>query len=117
MSEVAARQIEREATIARNLATVRQRIADATARSGRSSDDVRLVAATKYVGLPEIEALLAAGCRDFGESRPQDLWRKAAGPSNLPRPLGEGRGEAALPIAWHLIGHLQRNKVRRTVPL
>src|SRR5439155_486322 len=64
-----------------------------------------------------VQALVAAGCRDLGESRPQELWQKAAEIANLPLPLGEGRGEGdAKGIAWHLIGHLQRNKVRRTLP-
>ncbi len=48
--------------------------------------------------------LVAAGCRDLGESRPQQLWQKAA--------ALETAG-----VAWHLIGHLQRNKVARTLPL
>jgi pyridoxal phosphate enzyme (YggS family) len=88
--------------IAENLAAVRNRIAAAAVRSGRSPGDVRLVAVTKYVGLDEIAALLDAGCQDFGESRPQSLWQRAeafSGPN----------------VRWHLIGHLQRNKVARTV--
>jgi pyridoxal phosphate enzyme (YggS family) len=90
--------------IAQNVAEVRQRIAEAAARSGRVASDITLVAVTKYVGLPEIRDLLDAGCTDLGESRPQQLWEKAA-------------ALADVPICWHLIGHLQRNKVRRTVPL
>lgn len=90
--------------IADNVARIRQRIAAAAARSGRSADAVKLIAVTKYVGLDEIAALREAGCSAFGESQPQTLWKKAA---TLP-------GE---PIDWHFIGHLQRNKVRRTVPL
>lgn len=90
--------------IAMNLFSVRQRMAAAAERSGRPAEAVRLVAVTKYVGTAEIEALLAAGCRDLGEARPQDLWRKAE--------TFRGRD-----VAWHLIGHLQRNKVARTLPL
>ena len=48
--------------------------------------------------------MLAAGCSELGESRPQQLWEKASQP---------GLSEAH----WHLIGHLQRNKVQRTLPL
>lgn len=88
--------------IADNVAAIRQRIAAAAARSGRRADDVQLVAVTKYVGAAEVEALLAAGCRDFGESRPQELWDKAAHFSSRP-------------LRWHMIGHLQRNKARRTM--
>lgn len=89
--------------IANNLALVRERIAAAAGRSGRSASDVTLVAVTKYVAADVAQAVLAAGCTDLGESRPQELWAKAetVGPD----------------VRWHLIGHLQRNKVRRTLPL
>lgn len=93
-----------EQRIASNLAGIRQRIGDAARRSGRVAADVTLVAVTKYVGLPETQALIDAGCTDLGESRPQELWAKADAVDD--------------PAArWHLIGHLQRNKVRRTLPL
>jgi uncharacterized pyridoxal phosphate-containing UPF0001 family protein len=90
--------------IAENLAEVRRRIADTAARSGRTGDDVTLVAITKYVGEREIRGLVAAGCDLLGENRPQGLWRKAEACRDVP-------------IRWHLVGHLQRNKVRRTLPL
>ena len=93
-----------EQRIAENVARVRQAIADAAARSGRRAEDVTLIAVSKYVGVAEIDALLAAGCRDLGENRPQDLWRKAEQLRDRP-------------IRWHMIGHLQRNKARRTLPL
>ena len=90
--------------IAENLASIRSRIAQAAEQSGRKPEDVRLIAVTKYVGAEEIEALLAAGCRDLGESRPQSLWERA-------------EQWSAPEVNWHFIGHLQRNKVRRTWPL
>lgn len=90
--------------IADNLREVQQRIEAAAVRSGRRGEDVRLVAVTKYVGLAEIRAVVAAGCSDLGESRPQQLWQRA-------------EELADLPIRWHFIGHLQRNKVRRTLAL
>jgi PLP dependent protein len=92
------------AQIADNLADVRRRMAAAAVRSGRSAEDVCLVAVTKYAGLDEVRALVCAGCADLGESRPQQLWDRAD-------ELGD------LPVRWHMIGHLQRNKVERTLPL
>ena len=92
------------ARIAENVARVRGRIADAAARSGRPASDITLVAVTKYVSAEMVRPLIAAGCIELGESRPQQLWEKAA-------------ALADLPVRWHLIGHLQRNKVRRTLPL
>jgi hypothetical protein len=90
--------------IAANLNQVRSRIADAAARAGRPAESVTLVAVTKYVGAEATAALVEAGCHDLGESRPQELWSKA-------EPL------SGSPVRWHLIGHLQRNKIRRTLPL
>jgi len=90
--------------IAENVAEVRQRMAEAARAGGRNPDEVRLVAVTKYVGLEEIRATVEAGCRVLGESRPQQLWERAA-------------ALAEWPAEWHMIGTLQRNKVRRTLPL
>src|SRR5579863_2417458 len=90
--------------VAENLALVRERIAAAAQRSGRTADQVTLVAVTKYADLEVIEALVEAGCQDLGESRPQQLWQRAAAIRDQD-------------IRWHLIGHLQRNKIARTLPL
>jgi pyridoxal phosphate enzyme (YggS family) len=90
--------------IADNVARIRERIAAAALKAGREIDSVRLVAVSKYVDAATAAMLLAAGCNDLGESRPQELWAKAADP----RLAG---------AHWHLIGRLQRNKVARTVPL
>ncbi len=92
-----------ERQIADNVDAIRRQIEEAAQRSGRSADDVVLVAVTKYVSADEVRPLLAADCHDFGESRPQHLWEKAEALSDEP-------------IRWHFIGHLQRNKVRRTLP-
>lgn len=83
-----------------NLAAVRERIERAATQAGRSSDAITLVAVTKYVGVAAASALVQAGCGELGESRPQQLWTKAA-------------AMASLPVHWHLVGHLQRNKLGR----
>ncbi len=81
---------------------VEERIRNACRRAKRAREEVTLVAVTKTVGI-EVAALFPElGVRDLGESRPQELWRKA---------------EAIPGARWHLIGHLQRNKVERTLPL
>jgi pyridoxal phosphate enzyme (YggS family) len=104
-------------SIAENLRRVQERIARAAESAGRRADDVMLVGVTKYVGPREALQLAADGCTDLGESRPQELWKKAEA---LQRAGGrapsaaDGRPPA---IRWHLVGHLQRNKVRRTLPL
>jgi pyridoxal phosphate enzyme (YggS family) len=86
-----------------NLAAVRARIADAARRSGRQPSDVTLVAVTKRSPPELVAPLIELGVRDLGENYPQELWQKAelvAGPE----------------IRWHLIGHLQGNKAKRTMP-
>jgi len=90
--------------IAENLARIHKRMAEAALASGRPPEAVALVAVTKYVGLDETRALVAAGCHRLAESRPQQLWQRSLELEDLP-------------IQWHLIGHLQRNKVTRTLPL
>jgi pyridoxal phosphate enzyme (YggS family) len=96
----------RTAALRDNVETVRQRIADACQQAGRSPAEVRLVGVTKYVSAEDAARLLACGVVDLGESRPQSLWEKAA---LLEQQGGHPR--------WHMIGHLQRNKLRRTLPL
>jgi len=91
-----------DATLRANLAQVRRRIADAALAAGREPESIRLVAVTKYVDAATTRALIKAGARDLGEARPQELWSKAA-------------ALAGLDVEWHLIGHLQRNKLRRTL--
>ncbi|TWT98034.1 Pyridoxal phosphate homeostasis protein [Botrimarina colliarenosi] len=93
-----------DAVVRSNLARVQERIATACAAAGRPADEVTLVGVSKYVAAAETAALVAAGCATLGEARPQQLWAKAEAPEL-----------ADLPIAWRLIGHLQRNKVERTV--
>ncbi|NOY28805.1 MAG: YggS family pyridoxal phosphate-dependent enzyme [Planctomycetes bacterium] len=93
-----------EQQLAGNLSSICEQMARAVESAGRSAASVQLVAVTKYVGLRETAAILAAGCETLGESRPQQLCEKAVEPQ-----LAAAR--------WHLIGHLQRNKVRRTLPL
>ena len=80
-------------SIAENLERVRERIAYAAESAGRRAVEITLIGVTKYVGPREASELVAAGCTDLGESRPQELWNKAtelqrAGPS--PAPTGRG---------------------------
>jgi pyridoxal phosphate enzyme (YggS family) len=89
--------------IADNLARVRERLAAAASNAGRDPASIRLVAVTKYVDAAVAAELFAAGCTDLGESRPQELWHKASAP-------------ALARAHWHLVGRLQRNKIRRTLP-
>lgn len=90
------------ARLTENLRRVRERMAAACARAGRAASSVRLVAVTKSAELEWVRTLLQLGVRDLGESRPQQLLARAA-------ELNGG-------VRWHLIGHLQRNKVAPLLP-
>jgi pyridoxal phosphate enzyme (YggS family) len=89
--------------IANNLLRVNADIVTACVRSGRLPDDVTLVAVTKYAERPWICRLIELGVTNLAENRPQQLIER----------VEALRGE----IRWHLIGHLQRNKVRPVLPL
>ena len=82
------------------LADVRKRIAQAAARSGRDPESVRLVAISKTFSVDHVRVAAEAGQVDFGENKVQEAVHKM----ELTADLG---------IRWHLVGHLQSNKVKR----
>ena len=88
-------------TIAENIKAVAEKISFACERSSRGPDSVKVVAVSKTVGVDKIAEAVAAGLTTFGENRVQEAWRK----------VQTGR----LDVEWHMIGHLQSNKVRRTL--
>jgi pyridoxal phosphate enzyme (YggS family) len=92
---------ENRVDIAANVARLRSRIAAAAGRRGRSPDEIRLVAAAKTVAAERVEEAIGAGVTDIGENYVQEAAEK--------------RRRVAGPAHWHMIGHLQRNKVRQAV--
>jgi len=90
------------ADIGTNIALVRARIAQAAVRGGRSPESVTLVAVTKTIGIDRIREAVAHGLRVFGENRVQEAREKVP---QFPE------------ASWHLIGSLQRNKVKEAVRL
>jgi len=88
-----------------NLNRVRDRIGHAEAAAGRPAGSVTLIAVTKRTPAEFARHLAKIGQLDLGENYPQELWSKAAELS--------GNSE----IRWHAIGHLQTNKLKKTLPL
>src|SRR4051794_3395458 len=89
-------------TLQNRIALVEDLVIAACRRAGRVRSDVTIVAVTKTLSLEETQLVPEAGLMLLGENRPQDLWKKAA----------------AMPAAtWHFIGHLQRNKIDKTLPV
>jgi hypothetical protein len=86
--------------IATSLLAVRQRLARALERAGRLPSSARLVAVSKTRPAEDVRAAFDAGQADFGENRVQEALEKIAATSDIP-------------IAWHLVGHLQSNKARK----
>ena len=91
--------------LAARIASVRERIASAAARAGRSEGSVRLVAVSKRHPAAAVREAHAAGLRTFGENYAQELVAKA------------GEVGALDGIEWHLVGHLQTNKARHVAPI
>jgi len=92
--------MSRRDEIATRLSAVRQRLARALERAGRLPSAARLVAVSKTRPAEDVRAAFDAGQVDFGENRVQEALEKIAATSDIP-------------IAWHLVGHLQTNKARR----
>ena len=96
-------EMETAVSIADNLRFVRSRIEAACGRSGRRPEEVTLIAVSKRKPFSDILEACASGAADFGENYVQELTQKIE-QNNHP---GAGR-----PIRWHMIGHLQKNKVK-----
>src|SRR3977135_3552090 len=88
--------------MAANLTEVRERMERAASRAGRRAEDITLIGVSKTHSATQIRELYGAGVRHFGENRVQQWESKQAS-------LGD------LDATWHLIGHLQSNKVGRAL--
>jgi len=86
-----------------NLERVRERVARAAERAGRRAEDVLLVGVSKTVDVGRIRQAIEAGVPALGENRVQEARGKIA--------------EIGRPVPWHLVGHLQTNKVRDALEL
>lgn len=95
--------------IQKNLQRIRDDIAEACAHRQRPAENVTILPVTKSVGLAEIKHLLDLGITELAESRVQQLIQRA---EELAAYLQRRRNGLAGPVKWHMIGHLQRNKVK-----
>ena len=133
------RPVTKKSPLADRLAAVRERIAAAAAKAKRDPADITLIAVTKYAAPEAIRELLTLGVGDLGENKVQQLQQRAAQIGEFHARLlsrgaaGTASGSAALgsaapgsaasgdtiaqKVRWHMIGHLQRNKVKPLLPL
>ena len=86
--------------IEENLNAVKARIAAAAAECGRNADEIKLIAVTKTYPIDLMNEAIRLGVTDIGENKPQEVRDKF---------------EHVLPVRWHLIGHLQSNKVKYVI--
>lgn len=91
-----------QSSIRERVEAIRRRIETAALKSGRSPEDIKLMAVTKRVDVERIREAIEAGVSIFGENYVQEAEGK----------VETLKGEA---IEWHFIGHLQRNKVKKAV--
>ena len=84
-----------------NLEIVRRRIEEACQRAGRDASEVTLIAVSKTKPVPMLEEAYEGGARDFGENKVQEIQAKY--------------GSLPDDVRWHMIGHLQRNKVHQVL--
>ena len=92
--------------VANNLTRIRESINATASRAGRDPQSIKLILVTKQVDTERIRAAYALGERDFGENRVQEAEKRAA--------LIRGKYPA---VTLHMIGHLQRNKVRQALDM
>lgn len=93
-----------------NIGRVLHDVETALKKAGRPAGSVKIVAVSKYVDAALTWELVEAGCLQLGESRPQSIWQKA-------QSFQSEHPDDARRVQWHMIGHMQRNKVARTLPM
>jgi pyridoxal phosphate enzyme (YggS family) len=95
----------RRTELAANWQRLGERVAAACARAGRAEDSVRVIAVSKFKPASDVRLAYELGVRHFGENYVQELTAKSASVLDLHE------------LTWHVIGHLQRNKVKLLAPL
>ena len=100
--------------ISDRLKQVKENIAAACAHSGRGEKSVKLIIVTKTAPIESVKEVIKLGCTELGENRVQQLKQVAA---DIDEFLEQNTGEENMPekVNWHMIGHLQRNKVKQAL--
>ena len=87
-------------SLQQRICNVQERIRNAAARCGRNADDIKLIAVTKTYPIDAMNEAISLGITDIGENKPQEIRDKF---------------EYVSPVKWHLIGHLQSNKIKYVI--
>ena len=102
------------AKISERIKRVKDTINSACARTGRDPNDVKLVIVTKSATIEAIKKVIQLGMNELGENRVQQLKKVSAQVTDF---QNANNSSAAKKVNWHMIGHLQRNKVRQVLPI
>ncbi len=104
--------------LAEKLHLVRDRLAAAAGKAKRDPAEITLIAVTKTAAPEQIREILQLGVPDLGESRVQILSQRTAQVNEfMQRRIAHGEGSVPEKVRWHMIGHVQRNKVKGILPL
>ena len=110
--------VAKRSPLAEKLDEVKDRIAAAAVKAKREPSEVTLIAVTKTAAPEQIREILTLGVTDLGESRVQVLTQRAGQINEFFRRMAQGeKGAAPVQIRWHMIGHLQRNKIKPVLPI
>src|SRR5258706_2509205 len=111
-------RVAKNSPLAIRLADIRQRIGTAATQANREPSEVTLIAVTKTAAPEQIREILQLGVGDLGESRVQVITQKIAQVNEFyHRQKTRDEQTFAPKLRWHMIGHLQRNKVKPILPL
>lgn len=104
------------ANISDRLKQIEETIGSACSRTGREQGKIKLVVVTKSAGIESIEEVIRLGYTELGENRVQQLRKVSTQLSNI---LQDDKGNSSIVdnIKWHMIGHLQRNKVSQVLQI
>lgn len=100
--------------IAERIKRLKENIEGACGRSGREPNEIKLVVVTKAASIDGIKKVIRLGCQHLGENRVQQL-KKVSGEIGEFLRANSGKGGHSETVEWHMIGHLQRNKVAQAL--
>ncbi|UCG47645.1 MAG: YggS family pyridoxal phosphate-dependent enzyme [Phycisphaerales bacterium] len=104
------------AKISERIKLVKDAIRSACTRAGRDFGDIKLVVVTKSAAIEAVKEVIRLGVTDLGENRVQQL-KKVSGQVSCFLEEGQENSGPVSKVNWHMIGHLQRNKVRHVLPI
>src|SRR5580658_8710991 len=108
--------VAKRSPLAENLKVVTDRIAEAALAAKRDPKEITLIAVTKSAAPEQVREAISLGVSDLGESRVQQLAQRSMQLAEFFQRRRYGDDTPPVKLRWHMIGHLQRNKVKQLLP-